>query len=111
MHINPAEIISDKKLLVLNNEEIFEPLIYSLLSSFDLNFPEYHSHKILDGVKDSNKMHSVQNMDKTLEFCTKICKVHQNNHETIKIKMENMIYMMHSFNLSCIDEEIEKNED
>ena len=89
MHANPAEMISDKKLFVVMYErKHVEQVIYSLLSSFGLILLEYHSHNIFDDVEDGNKIYSVENMDKTLEFHTKICKVNQNKYETIKIKMK-----------------------
>ena len=49
-------------------------------------------------------------MDKTLDFHTEIYKFNKNNYETIKIRMKNMINIAHSFNISHIEEEIEKNE-
>ena len=81
-----------------------------MLSSFHINFLENHSHNIFDDVEDGNKTNSIEIIDEKLEFHTKISKVHHNNHETIKIKMKNTIRMMYPFDLSCIDEKIEKNE-
>ena len=63
--INPVEMIPNKKLLGLKHEgKHFEPLIYSFLSSFNLNFLECHSHKIFDDVEDDNNKYSVESMYK-----------------------------------------------
>ena len=82
------------ELLVLKCEgKMFEPLIYSFLSSFNLNFPECHSHKIFDDVEDSNKQTFLWE-----------------NGQCIRSFHENKIRMIFSFNLPYVDEENSENE-
>ena len=110
--INPLNRKSQKKLLVLKFEDShFEPVINSqikaLLGNSDL--PECFSHNIFNEWKFWKKFYSPENMDKTHEFYKNIDQGPNSEAETVKITIEKIIKMMHSFNLSYVERELDNN--
>ena len=57
---NPAEMIGDKKLLILKHEKMhFKPLINASTPEFDSHWPKYNSFNVFDNIDESQKTHRV----------------------------------------------------
>ena len=99
-------MIVDKILLIIKHEEPhFYPIINASTPDFYSHWLENRSFNIFDDLDETQQIHWVESISKTLDFCNQIYYITNGKNFTSEIRIERMINMILSFNFPMIDEE------